>query len=150
MDRIRAKTVQDRDCLVWTGYCTAKGYGQVSYNGQMWGVHRLVWILTNGDTELCVLHTCYNPPCWNIEHLFVGTNYENVQDMVKKGRQARGSKIAQSKLTEAQAIEIIRDYKPYINTLGVLAKKYDVDSSTINRIILGNTWSTVACTKGFN
>lgn len=51
-------------------------------------VHRLVWIEENGPipTGMCVLHKCDNPPCINIDHLFLGTQSDNIDDMVRKGR----------------------------------------------------------------
>lgn len=50
--------------------------------------HRLAWVLTWGEIpgKLHVLHTCDNPPCMNPDHLFVGTNADNVRDRHAKGR----------------------------------------------------------------
>ena len=49
-------------------------------------VHRLVWMQDNGHTDLEICHTCDNPRCFNIEHLYAGTHAQNMRDMVDRGR----------------------------------------------------------------
>ena len=82
------------DCIVWDRYVNDKGYGRRHHNGKFWLVHRLEWTLANGDIPegMCVLHKCDNPPCINLDHLFLGTNVDNIADKVAKGRQARNYK----------------------------------------------------------
>lgn len=63
-------------------------------------VHRLVYQIANNcvlNRDELVLHKCDNPPCCNPRHLFVGTNQDNIDDMVSKGRQAKGRKNGQYK-----------------------------------------------------
>lgn len=48
--------------------------------------HRARWIAENGPTELVVMHICDTPFCIELAHLTVGTNSENMKDMVRKGR----------------------------------------------------------------
>lgn len=50
--------------------------------------HRYAWVLANGPIApgLVVCHTCDNPPCINVDHLFIGTQADNVRDMYAKGR----------------------------------------------------------------
>lgn len=80
------------NCIVWDGYVNEKGYGRRHYNGKFWLVHRLEWTMINGDIPegMGVLHKCDNPPCINIDHLFLGTNKDNVDDRVSKGRSNNG------------------------------------------------------------
>lgn len=55
--------------------------------------HRVAYFLSQGDLfnqNLCVLHSCDNPPCCNFDHLYQGTNAENSADMTQKNRQATG------------------------------------------------------------
>jgi hypothetical protein len=76
-------------CIEWTGARFRNGYGAKKVKGKMRRVHRLEWELKRGPIPegICVLHRCDNPSCYNIDHLFLGTVQDNVDDMVAKGRQ---------------------------------------------------------------
>jgi len=79
-------------CHEWQGNISSDGYGRISYLNKKWRVHRLVWTLKNGPIPkgLDVRHyKCDNPPCINIDHLRIGTRKQNVQDMVRHGRQRK-------------------------------------------------------------
>lgn len=75
-------------CIEWQGAKTTKGYGQRKIKGRHTRVHRQAWIDEYGPIPagLFVLHKCDNPPCHNIEHLFLGSAKDNFDDMVAKGR----------------------------------------------------------------
>lgn len=79
-------------CLEWTGGTNDKGYGKIGVEDKKTVyVHRLAWAITNGPipSGLKVLHHCDNPPCCEAEgddHLFLGTQAENLADMTAKGR----------------------------------------------------------------
>ena len=83
--------VTEAGCWLWMGSIDSKGYGGIKVDGKQMGAHRRSWVLANGPIpdRLHVLHKCDTPSCVNPSHLFLGTNYDNVQDMVRKGR-ARG------------------------------------------------------------
>ena len=78
----------DDDCWVWTGATQSKGYGSFSINGRTHSAHRVSFALaSNRDPGDChVLHECDNRKCVNPNHLFEGTNLDNVRDMHAKGR----------------------------------------------------------------
>ncbi len=103
----------------------------------------MVIFLRHGDWPLLdVCHHCDNPPCVNPDHLFIGTEKDNVADMVAKGRQARWERGANSKLTWKEVNEIRSIYKkgiPGFSTVA-LGRKYGIASNNIWQIVTGNAW----------
>lgn len=77
-----------RSCWLWIGGREHYGHGRLTIRGIVWKAHRLSWVLHFGPIPdgLFVLHQCDNPPCVNPEHLFLGTQPDNVHDMQAKGR----------------------------------------------------------------
>lgn len=77
------------ECWVWqAGIKPHNGYGAFSLNGREMVAHRVAWLLCHGEIPdgLRVLHHCDNPPCVRPDHLFLGTQKDNVLDAVAKGR----------------------------------------------------------------
>lgn len=134
-------------CLEWTKALNKDGYGQTTINGKTARVHRIAWIKAHGSIQkgMCVCHTCDNPKCYNIEHLFLGTIRENAIDRQNKnrGNQAKGEKVATAKLREFQVIEIREKYKTKKYTLRDLSQEYNVDASTLGSLIRRETWKHI-------
>src|SRR5436190_23826490 len=99
-------------CWEWQGATRTKiknmPYGGIKIFQKTHLVHRVSYEHYIGPIPegMQVLHKCDNPKCINPEHLFIGTNLDNVADKLKKGRQAVGGKCATSKLTSNDVIEI--------------------------------------------
>lgn len=83
------RNVTETGCWEWTGGVNASGYGEmgIGKHGRSLthraGYEAFVGPIPDG---MCVLHRCDNPPCFNPDHLFLGTRQENNLDMVAKGR----------------------------------------------------------------
>lgn len=79
---------------VETGYSRNKGgYGRVAvtrFGRRVYLAHVMAWVDAHGqlppDDAPCILHSCDNPPCVNVEHLSAGTHADNMQQMKEKGR----------------------------------------------------------------
>jgi hypothetical protein len=82
------------DCIEWKGARTRDGYGEKWWKGGKKRTHRIAYEWAYGPIPegLCVLHKCDNPPCCNPSHLFLGTNHDNQQDSLRKGRHANAAK----------------------------------------------------------
>lgn len=156
--RFMAKVaVQENGCWMWTGGKDRKGYGLFSVGpsrnpdgsrrNSMKAAHRVSYELFNGGIPdgLFVLHKCDTPGCVNPEHLFLGTNLDNVRDMDSKGRRVNGpsygSDHGNAVLDEKQVLEIMELLKARKPTQKEIAKMYGVAHSTINHIATGRLWS---------
>lgn len=72
-------------CFIWNKTKFANGYGRYKYDKR---AHRTAWEIVNGPIPkgLLVLHHCDVRACVNPEHLFIGTQLDNMRDMISKGR----------------------------------------------------------------
>jgi len=88
------------------------------------------------------LHKCDNPLCINPEHLFIGTNLDNIIDRMQKGRTkyCYGENSPVSKLTEKEALEI-----KYIEgmTHKQISEKFNISRSQVSAIRSGNRWNHI-------
>lgn len=127
-------------CWIWTSAKLKSGYGR--HKGVL--AHRYCWEMYNGQIPegMSVLHKCDNPSCVNHNHLFVGTQQDNLEDMRLKGHQVRGEKQGSSKLTSDQIIEIRSRYRRYSHKhgSGALAREYGVGLVQIWRIVNDKQW----------
>ena len=73
-------------CWEWTASKDKDGYGLFHFNRKQVRAHRFAFGLDNIPKGMAVCHTCDNPGCVNPDHLFLGTNLDNTQDMISKGR----------------------------------------------------------------
>lgn len=133
------------DCWIWSGSVDGSNYGILSVVGEHWRVHRFSYYLYNGRLKrnIQVLHKCDVSNCVNPEHLFTGTQADNIKDMVSKNRH-RGGPVGElnhaSKLTNKQAQEILSKYKPYVYSSTRLGREYGVSHEVILSLVKGRTW----------
>lgn len=161
-------------CWEWTGGKTPFGYGTFKIGNRPRAAHRFAWELANGPIpdKLSVLHRCDNPSCVRFDHLFTGTQGDNVRDAASKGRlargqrngkhthpekrqrgdshwqrrtperAARGERVGGAKLTENQVREI-RALRSEGATLISIAALYGVRLTNIQQIVTRQTWRHV-------
>lgn len=146
--RFFEKVKKTDSCWVWTA-CNNR-YGKLWFRGKPYNAHRASWEMHFGEIPegMCVLHKCDNTLCVNPEHLFLGTQLDNVRDMWTKGRsgikgQPPGEKHALSKLKESDVVQIKRKIKNG-EKINILSNEYGVSVSQIHRIASGKRWSHVS------
>lgn len=90
--RLKTEYIENETCHEWTGSVDAHGYGLIGYNKKVHKVHRLIWELTYDtvlSSDVKILHSCDNPICFNILHLNIGSQKDNILDMARKDRHGR-------------------------------------------------------------
>ena len=128
----RAAVDKTGECWIWNGCLDKNGYGRVSPRDRKLGLsctffaHRLSYEINVGPTEgLFVCHKCDNPRCVKPEHLFLGTNEDNVSDRVRKGRNGRTG--------NRYRPEIVAAVKAGV-PVPQIARKFDVDNRGVQRL----------------
>ena len=143
------------ECLVWTRGCTGDGYGKVTTNKRgepravehthRWVYKQLVGPIPDG---MHVLHHCDNPPCVRLDHLFLGTNLDNVLDRVAKGRSNRTSTTFGEDHPNAKvAVEDVKEIRRRAaagESYWAIAKDYPITVGPVQRIAARETWRHVA------
>jgi hypothetical protein len=127
-------------CWLWTGAHGSSGYGHIGLNGKVLDTHRVSFELYRHRIPdgLFVLHHCDVKSCVNPEHLFLGTQTENLLDMTRKGRRswASGENSGSAKLTAEKARKIREDTRSH----RTIAKEYEIGKSTVGAIKTGKAW----------
>lgn len=141
---VKYRCQPDGDCLIWIG-ATAGNYGTITFKGIQWYVHRLMYEGTHGllPKGINVLHTCDRPLCCNINHLFAGTQADNMKDKQQKGRavQQKGEAHKNSILTNELVTSI---YKQKGKISGkILAKQLKIGPTIIYYIWEKRRWTHV-------
>ena len=135
------------DCWIWMG-ATTRGYGQTTIDKKHGYAHRFSWEFANGSipNKKIICHKCDTPRCVNPEHLFIGTQADNIKDAIKKGRTkykaSFGSKNGNSRLTELAVKDIKKQYAGG-KTLREVANAIGVSKSTVWNVVSNKNWRHV-------
>ena len=140
-DRFFRKVTKGEGCWLWTGCRNSKGYGTFWNGEKVTGAHRVSWAMTNGPIpeSLHVLHHCDISGCVNPEHLYLGTNSDNVRDKMLRNppRPTRGNR----KLTDQQVYDIYALRR--LENVTTIAKRFGVCKQVVYNILSGTGWSGV-------
>lgn len=156
LDLFESRVVRQSGCWAWKSRPMANGYVRVKHQGKIVKGHRASWLLFRGAIPegLYVCHHCDNRACTNPDHLFLGTQQDNVNDCWAKGRggsgngrrkqrlgrHRRGSEIEWAKLTE----EEVRDIRSGRLTRAEFALAYKITKAAIYKIIHRKSWAHVS------
>lgn len=141
-DRFWNKVDKTGECWLWTAALT-NGYGV--FQGSP--AHRLAWIFKNGPIPdgLYVCHNCPggdNRRCVRPEHMFLGTQADNLQDAARKGTMLKGERNPGAKLDRDQVIQI-RTLRLQGTPYYKIAKMFGVHTITVFDICRGNIWGWI-------
>jgi hypothetical protein len=127
-------------CWLWDGNLSddRDGYCRIKLRGRTYRAHRLAYERYRGmiPAGMAVCHHCDVRSCVNPDHLFLGKPVDNIADMVRKGREARGSNRGAAKLLPEQVLAI----RAALGTNTALARQFGVTRRTIQVIRLRETW----------
>lgn len=132
-------------CWIWVAQTSSSGYGKISLArrfGFTTYAHRLSWIIHFGfiPEGMNVCHNCDTPHCINPHHLFLGTQQDNVDDMMSKDRGRftphLGEENGNSRLTRDDIIDIRNSPK----TRQELSHQYGISKSMIGKIVNFRSW----------
>lgn len=142
----KVKISASDQCWEWTGSKYQNGYGQFFKSPMKITAHRFSFELAYGEisSDLVVCHSCDNRGCVNPLHLFVGTQADNIQDMVKKKRRVHTSRVGsnngRAKISEEEANEIRRLYSKGCFTAKQLGHSFGISETQTLRIINNQSW----------
>jgi hypothetical protein len=131
--------ISENGCWEWQKSKT-NGYGRLIRDDKPWSAHAYSYSNFIGPipSGKQINHKCHNRGCANPEHLYAGTQKENVRDMNEAGRrnQVRGSKDGNSKINE----EIAKQIFSHDGIARVIAKKFNISISLVYAIKKKKIW----------
>lgn len=130
-------------CILWMGRRDERGYGRIGWNAkQNQRAHRVAWELERGPIPggMCVLHHCDTPACVNPDHLFIGTQAENIADRHAKGRTVDPP--SRRKLSDEQ-VKAMREAYANGLTQGAIANHFGVSRGNVSKIVNRRSYTHV-------
>lgn len=133
-------------CLEWSGLRNKQGYGLIRVDGFKTSTHRIRWMCEHSSIPkgMLICHTCDNPPCFELSHLFLGTYSDNALDMVRKGRnvvrrEGSGNALLTIEMVRRARSEYYERGWPIKTIASGLSVRYEV----VRRMLRGETRSRV-------
>lgn len=119
-------------CWIWKMKPNSQGYAVMKYHQKAYKVYRVMWERHNGKKippGINACHRCDTPSCVNPEHIFLGTQQDNIADMVSKGRQSSYRKLSDDEIRSIRAM--VRGGMRQSEVSRVTG----VDSGTVSRVV---------------
>ena len=141
-EKFWSKVNKSNDCWLWQAAQQRGRYGETKYHSKSFLAHRVSWMLTHGPIpeNLRVCHKCDNPRCVNPNHLFLGTDADNIKDRDNKNRTAIFERNGNARTNQKIVRQIRAEYESKTTTHRNLAKKYGLSKTQIGRIIRQESW----------
>lgn len=139
------QTAGPDECWNWAGSIDTNGYGEFFYRDRVRRAHELALSFTVGEVRheaLDTCHSCDNTACCNPGHLRFDTRQSNVDDMLSRDRNTRGSRHPSTKLTEDQVL-MIRERRALGARQKDLANDYGITPGAVVAIVHGRNWKHV-------
>lgn len=138
-------TIEPSGCWVWkTGAAFKQRHPDFRFDGGYIKASHFSWQRAKGKLSEGeqVLHTCDNPRCVNVDHLFIGDHLANMQDKARKGRshRPRGERNGRARITRFVATEIRRLYAAGGISQQKLADRFGLAQPTVSQIIRNEVW----------
>jgi hypothetical protein len=136
------------ECWMWRGNQSTR-YGNIGYKYKNYRPHRFSYMIHNGldsiPEGMCVCHKCDQPFCVNPDHLFLGTQLENIEDKVKKNRcqHMKCETNGNAKLKNEDVYNIREMYADHLHTQKELGEIFDMSEEMIGLIVRGKYWQEV-------
>jgi hypothetical protein len=150
LHNLKNNSVQQGNCLLYSGAKDSYGYGYATFNGKSSRAHIVSILSSKKIMEIpkgyVVRHKCLNKNCIAPDHLELGTQKENMLDKIRDGTMQRGSDKSNASLNENKAKEIY-ETKDSKMTQRERANKFCVSLNVIKDIDRGRTWSHVTGNK---
>ncbi len=132
-------------CWLWEGAHVPFGYGIMGRGGRGAGnhyAHRLSYEIYVGPVPdgMKVLHSCDNPPCVNPDHLFLGTQKNNMEDKVAKGRHRPGEEHPNAVLTWEMVRAMRTEYATGTTSLSILGRKFGICFQHVHNVVRHQIW----------
>lgn len=103
------KDESDSGCWEWSRSRRKDGYGQIMYAGKQRTTHRLAYELAHGSIPdgAQINHRCHNRACINPDHLYAGSQLDNMRDTVRDGLHCFGDDHPGTKIPDADVPSVL-------------------------------------------
>ncbi|MDE2096668.1 MAG: HNH endonuclease [Patescibacteria group bacterium] len=154
------KSDDPSECWFWKGTQSSDkmNYGRFWHAGRLEEAHRAAYVIANGPIGegLHCLHRCDHPLCVRPDHLFLGTNDDNIRDKIQKGRTVKGRSYKEAALSPgqkgerhwksrltAEQVQSIHERRARGERLRSLASEFGLSETHVSEIARGRTWEKV-------